>query len=382
MKKKKDEINLIEALNILESEKGISKEIVLEAIESSLLTATRKNFDIDQESRVAFDQETGKIQLFVKKEVVEEVFDENTEISLEDAKEKNPIYEIGDIVEEEVVPKNFDRITAQTAKQVITQKLREEERNILYDKFVNMEKELVTGTVKRFDKKNVILTINGMEAILSQQEQIFKEKYTINDKIKVYISEIKQTPKGINAFVSRKDPRFVVRLFEEKVTEIHDGVVEVKSVSREAGQRTKIAVHSNDPNVDAISACIGEKGVKINSIIKELNGEKIDLIYWSEDVRQFVSAALSPCKVLGVEVSEEENVAKAVVPDDQLSLAIGKEGQNVRLAVKLANMKIDIKNESAAIEIGFINEESYFENETPKSDIAKNLLEEDEEELV
>ncbi len=360
MRKKKEEINLIEALEILENDKGISREVVLEAIETSLLTATRKNFELDQESRVAIDYETGKIQLFVKKEIVEEVFDENTEVSLEYAREKNPNYEIGDIIEEEVVPKNFDRITAQTAKQVITQKLRTEERNILYEKFVTMEKELVTGVVKRFDKRNVILTINDMEAVLLQQEQIINEKYTINDKIKVYIVEIKQTPKGVNAFVSRKDPKFVVRLFEEKVTEIHDGIIEIKSISREAGQRTKLALKSNDENIDAISACIGTNSIKINSIIKELNGEKIDLIYWSEDVRDFIASSLSPCKVLGVEVSEEDDVAKVVVPDDQLSLAIGKEGQNVRLAVKLANRKIDIKSESVAKELNFIKEESYF----------------------
>ncbi len=376
MRKKKDEINLIEALNILEQEKGISKEVVMEAIETSLLTVTKKNFDLNEESRVAIDSVTGKIQLFVKKEVVEEVFDENIEISLEDAQERNPIYEIGDIIEEEIVPKNFDRITAQTAKQVITQKLRSEERNILYEKFVNMEKELITGTIKRFDRRNVILTINGMEATLLQQEQILNEKYTINDRLKVYITEIKQTPKGINAFVSRKDPKFVVRLFEEKVTEIHDGIVEIKSVSREAGQRTKIAITSNDENVDAISACIGERGVKINSIIEELNGEKIDLIYWNEDVRQFVAASLSPCKVLGVEICEDENIAKVVVPDDQLSLAIGKEGQNVRLAVKLANSKIDIKSESVAKETSFIKPESYFELEQHKEEILEDFLSE------
>lgn len=360
MKKKKDEINLIDALNILEQEKGISKEIVLEAIETSLLTATKKNFDIDQESRVTFDRETGKIQLFVKKEVVEEVFDDNTEISLEVAREKNPTYEIGDIIEQEVIPKDFDRITAQTAKQVITQKLRAEERNILFEKFSNMEKELVTGVIKRFDRKNVVMTINDMEAIMLQQEQIINERYTINDKIKVYIVEIKQTPKGVNAFVSRKNPKFVVRLFEEKIPEIHDGTVDIKSVSREAGQRTKLAIFSNDKNVDAISACIGLNGMKINSIIQELNGEKIDLIYWSEDKREFISSALSPCKVLGVEMCEDEEVAKVVVPDDQLSLAIGKEGQNVRLAVKLTGIKIDIKNESVARDTDFIKEESYF----------------------
>ncbi len=375
MKNKKEEINLIEALDILEREKGISREIVLEAIESSLLTATKKNFDLDQESRVAFDYETGKIQLFVKKEVVEEVFDDNTEVTLEYAREKNPNFEIGDIIEEEVVPKNFDRITAQTAKQVITQKLRAEERNILYDKFVTMEKELITGTVKRFDKKNVILTINDIEAVLLQQEQIVNEKYTINDKIKVYIVEIKQTLKGINAFVSRKDPRFVTRLFEEKVTEIHDGIVEIKSVSREAGQRAKVAIVSNDENVDAISACIGNNGVKISSIIQELNGEKIDLIYWNEDIRQFIASSLSPCKVLGVEISEEDDIAKVVVPDDQLSLAIGKEGQNVRLAVKLVNKKIDIKNETVARDINFINEGSYF-------DVTSNFSLEDKEEKI
>ncbi len=369
MKKGRDEINLISALEILENEKGIDRNVILEAIETSLITATKKSFDIDQESRVAIDYETGKIQLFVKKLVVEEVYDDNTEISLEAARLKNPNFELDDIVEEEVIPNDFDRITAQTAKQVITQKIRSVERTILYDKFVNLEKELVTATIQRFDKRNVILSINEMEGILLQSEQIINEKYKINDKIKVYIMEIKQSPKGIHAIVSRKNEQFVARLFEEKITEIHDGIIEIKSVSREAGNRAKIAVFSKDENVDAIGSCVGVNGMKINSIISELNGEKIDLIKWNEDERAFIAAALSPCKVIGVELTEE-GVAKVVVPDDQLSLAIGKEGQNVRLAVRLTNKKIDIKNETTARETNFISEDSYFKNKDVDTELT------------
>lgn len=337
---------LIEALNQLEKEKDISKDIILEALENSLLAACKNNFGRSDNIRVNIDRVTGQVNVYAMKEVVEEVTEPALQISLAQARVKDPIKEIGDIVAIEVTPKNFGRIAAQKAKQVVVQKIREEERKVLYNYYISREKDIVTGIVQRYVGNNISINLGKADAILTENEQVKGEVFRPTDRIKLYILEVKDTTKGPRITVSRSHPELVKRLFEAEVAEIQDGTVEIKSISREAGSRTKIAVWSNDPDVDAVGACVGLNGARVNAIVSELRNEKIDIITWSSDPAQFIENALSPAKVVSVTVDENEKTAKVIVPDYQLSLAIGKEGQNARLAAKLTGYKIDIKSES------------------------------------
>ncbi len=336
----------IEALNELEREKGIAKEIIFEAIEAALISAYKKNFGSKQNVDVLMERDTGVVKVYAKKTVVETVEDEFTEVSLEEAKEINPKYDLEDIVDFEVTPKNFGRIAAQTAKQVVMQRLKEAERKNIYNEFAGRETDLVTGIVERVDKKMVTIDLGKIEAVLPLQEQIPGEKYQVNDRLKSFILEVKKTTKGPQIVVSRTHPFLVKRLFELEVPEIHDGIVEIKAISREPGSRAKIAVYSADENVDPIGACIGPKGMRVQRIVDELKGEKIDIIKYSLDQKEYLANSLSPAKVIDVKINEEEKSAEIVVPDFQLSLAIGKEGQNARLSAKLTGWKIDIKCES------------------------------------
>lgn len=350
MDTKKDNIDsgreLIEALDQLEKEKDIKKEIILDALENSLLAACKNNFGRADNIRVNIDRITGQVNVYAMKEVVEEVTEPTLQISLAEAKMRDPIKEIGDIVAIEVTPKNFGRIAAQKAKQVVVQRIREEERKVVYNYFLSREKDIVTGIVQRYVGNSVAVNLGKADALLTENEQVKGEVFRPTERIKLYILEVKDTTKGPRITVSRSHPDLVKRLFESEVTEIQDGTVEIKSISREAGSRTKIAVWSNDPDVDAVGACVGLNGARVNAIVHELRNEKIDIVNWSSDPAQFIENALSPAKVVSVTVDEEEKTAKVIVPDYQLSLAIGKEGQNARLAAKLTGYKIDIKSES------------------------------------
>ena len=363
-----DSAEFMEALNEIVKEKGIDKEVIYEAIESSLVSACKKNFGTSQNIKVVMDRETGNIEVYAQKDVVDQVEDPMLQISVEQAKEINPIYQVGDVVDFVVTPKNFGRISAQTAKQVVVQKFREAEREILFNQYISKEKEIVIGIVQRIEKKNVIVQLGKIDAILAPNEQIPGEHYKFMDRIKVYVVEVKQTTKGPQIFVSRTHPELVKRLFEQEVPEVFDGTVEIKSIAREAGSRTKIAVYSKDPNVDAVGACVGQNGYRVNVVVNELCGEKIDIINWSDDPKEFIAAALSPSKVVTVAINPNEQSARIVVPDHQLSLAIGKEGQNARLSAKLTGWRIDIKSESQAYETGFITENGNF----PEEDIIKS----------
>ena len=349
--------DLIEALNLIVTEKGIDPDIIFEAIETSLVTACKKNFGNNQNVKVVINRENGEVNCFSQKEVVDEVFDPNLEISIEEAREIKPYYELGDFVDIVVTPKNFGRIAAQTAKQVVVQKFREAERDILFNEYITKEKELVTGIVQRKEHKNVIIALGKMDALLTVKEQIPGEEYNFQDRIKVYVVEVKQTSKGPIINVSRTHPELVKRLFEQEVPEIYDGSIEIKSISREAGSRTKIAVKSNKNGLEAVPSCVGQNGSRVNVIMNELNGEKIDIIEWNEDPKKFIFAALSPSKVTGVFDNEETKTATVIVPDKQLSLAIGKEGENARLAANLTGWKIDLKSETKAVETNFITKE-------------------------
>lgn len=352
-----DRVEFINALNQIEKEKGIDKEVIFEAIETSLVSACKKNFGTSQNIKVVINRETGDVACYAQKEVVEEVEDKMLQISLEDARNINPYFVIGDIIDIEVTPKNFGRISAQTAKQVVVQKFREAEREILYNQYITKEKDIMTGIVQRRERKNVIVQLGKIDAILTPNEQIPFEEYNFMDRIKVYVLEVKQSTKGPQIYVSRTHPELVKRLFEQEVPEVYDGTVEIKSIAREAGSRTKIAVYTKDKNVDALGACVGQNGYRVNVIVNELHGEKIDVINWSEDPKEFIAAALSPSKVVAVSINEQDQSAKIVVPDHQLSLAIGKEGQNARLSAKLTGWRIDIKSETQAKETHFLEEE-------------------------
>ncbi len=336
----------IQALDQIEEEKGIAKEVLLEAIEAALISAYRRNFGSAQNVSVDIDRNTGVIHVYARKNVVAEVTDPRLEISLEEAKSISPKYQEDDVVEMEVTPRNFGRIAAQTAKQVVVQRIREAERGIVYEEYAGRENDIVTGIVQRFEHKNVFVDLGKTEAVLTPQEQSPNEVYKQGDRIKTYVVEVKKTTKGPQIIVSRTHPGLLKRLFELEVPEIHDGVVEIKAIAREAGHRSKVAVASEDENVDAIGACVGPKGVRVQTIVNELRGEKIDIVEWNSDPAKFVANALSPAKVVSVTVDPEHKIARVVVPDYQLSLAIGKEGQNARLAAKLTNWKIDIKSES------------------------------------
>lgn len=343
---------LLEALADLMREKGISKEVIMEAIEAALVSAYKRNFGQAQNVRVDLNMDTGTIRVLARKDVVEEVTDPRLEISLEEAQRLNPNYQIGDVVELEVTPRDFGRIAAQTAKQVVTQRVREAERSIIYSEFVDREDDIMTGIVQRIDPRFVYVSLGKAEALLPANEQMPNETYKPHDRLKVYITKVEKTTKGPQIFVSRTHPGLLKRLFELEVPEIYDGTVEIKSIAREAGDRSKISVHSDNPEVDPVGACVGPKGQRVQAIVDELNGEKIDIVRWSADPVEFVANALSPAKVLRVIVNEEQKATTVIVPDYQLSLAIGKRGQNARLAAKLTSWKIDIKSESEAQEMG------------------------------
>lgn len=340
-----DRTELIEALDAIEKEKQISKDIILEAVENSLLAACKNQYGKSDNIRVSIDRETGAVGVFAQLEVVEDgmVEDEVLQIGLSEANLKYGDVAVGETVETEVTPKNFGRIAAQKAKQVVVQKIREEERKVLYVQFLEKEREVITGVVQRYSGRNICIHLGKVDAILMESEQVPGERFRPTEHIKLYVVEVKDTPKGPRITVSRTHPEFVKRLFEEEVMEIQDGTVEIKSIAREAGSRTKIAVYTQNPNVDAVGACVGMNGNRVNAIVEELRGEKIDIIDWSESPAILIENALSPAKVTSVEVNEEDKTARVIVEENQLSLAIGKEGQNARLAAKLTGFKIDIK---------------------------------------
>ena len=354
---------LLEALNVLEKEKDISKETLLEAIENSLLTACKNHFGKIDNIKINMNHETCDYELYAEKEVVEEVEDPMTQISLEKARELNPKYALGDLIHVEIKSKEFGRIATTNAKNVILQKIREEERKVLFDQYYSLEKEVVTGVVQRYFGRNISINLGKVDATLKETEQVKGEHFEPTERIKVYILEVKDTTKGPRILVSRTHPELVKRLFEAEVAEVKDGTVEIKSISREAGSRTKIAVASNDPNVDPVGACVGVNGARVNAIVEELRGEKIDIINWNENPALLIENALSPAKVISVWADEDEKTAQVIVPDYQLSLAIGKEGQNARLAARLTGYKIDIKSETQARELGLFDEMMYEESD-------------------
>lgn len=347
---------LLDALTILEKEKNISKETLLEAIENSLLTACKNHFGKADNVKVVIDPDTCEYHCYQEKTVVETVEDPIEQISLQNAQMINGKYTLGDIVQVEVKSKEFGRIATQNAKNVILQKIREEERKVIYDEYFSMEKEVVTGVVQRYVGRNVSINLGKADALLTESEQIKGETFQPTERIKVYILEVKATSKGPKILVSRTHPELVKRLFESEVSEVRDGIVEIKAISREAGSRTKIAVWSNDPDVDPVGACVGLNGARVNAIVNELRGEKIDIITWDENPAILIQNALSPAKVISVIADADEKAAKVVVPDYQLSLAIGKEGQNARLAARLTGFKIDIKSETQVRESGELDE--------------------------
>ena len=345
-----DSSELIIAMEELEKEKGIKKDYLLEAIETALVTAYKRNFDSAENVRITMDKETGEIHVYAEKDVVEkpeDVENNKLQISLEDAKRINSKLEVGDKAEIEQVPKNFGRIAAQTAKQVIVQKIREASRNFLFDEFNERKGEIVSGIVQKADGGTVVLDLGKLEGIMPVKEQIPTEKYKVNDKIRAYIVDVERGTKGApQVIVSRAHNDFVRKLFELEIPEIYEGLIEIKGVSRDPGNRCKVAVYSSNENIDPVGSCVGQKGIRIQNIINELNGEKIDVIEWSEDPATYISAALLPAEVMAVDVKPEEKFAQVIVRDDQLSLAIGKAGQNARLVARLTNWKIDIKSES------------------------------------
>lgn len=343
--------DLRDALDVLEKEKNISKDTLLEAIEQSLIQACKNHFGKADNVHVMIDPETCDFSVYADRTVVEHVEDPALEISLVDAQKTNTNAEIGDVMKVEIQSKEFGRIATQNAKNVILQKIREEERKVLYDQYYGIEKEVVTGIVQRVMGKNVSINLGKADAVLTENEQVKGETFQPTERVKVYILEVKDTPKGPRILVSRTHPGLVKRLFESEVAEVRDGTVEIKSIAREAGSRTKLAVWSNDPDVDPVGACVGVNGARVSAIVNELRGEKIDIINWDENPAILIENALSPAKVIAVMADPDEKTALVVVPDYQLSLAIGKEGQNARLAAKLTGYKIDIKSESQAAEL-------------------------------
>lgn len=339
--------DLVGALEEIERERGIGMNTLLEAVEQALVSAYRRHFGTAENVVVRLDRSTGQFRMFVQKKVVEEVADPDAEISLAEAREIHPGYEVGDVVEKEVDTQVFGRIAAQTAKQVVVQRIREAERDMIYDEFIQREGDIITGVVQRVQGRHVFVDLGRVESVLAPGDQIPGEYYRPGERIKVYVAEVKKTNRGPQVVISRSHPNLVKRLFELEVPEIHDGVVEVMGIAREAGGRTKIAVRSRDDRVDPVGACVGQRGMRVQAVVNELHGEKIDIIKWSDDPAEFIANALSPSRVTEVTIEEgEEKVARVVVPDHQLSLAIGRAGQNARLAAKLTGWKIDIKSES------------------------------------
>ena len=361
-----DNKELILALEDLEKEKGIKKELLLESIETALVTAYKRNFDSLENVKVSMDRKTGATHVYAIKEVKEKVENPETEISLKDAKKINPDADLGETVDIEIVPKNFGRIAAQTAKQVIIQKLRELEREIIFTEFNDRKGEIVSGIIQKADKNIVIMDLGKLEGIMPLKEQIPTEKYHVNDKIKGYVLDVEKGAKGApQVIVSRSHPDFVRKLLEFEIPEIYEGVIEIKSISRDPGHRSKVAVYSPDPNIDPVGSCVGQKGVRIQNVINELNGEKIDVIEWNEDPAIYIASSLLPAKILAVDVGMKDNekFAQVIVPDDQLSLAIGKAGQNARLAARLTDWKIDIKSETQFRKILMEKQEAKNEDE-------------------
>ncbi len=354
---------LVEAIDLLEREKEISRETLFEAIESSLLIACRNNFGKSDNIHITMDRDTCEYEVYAEKTVVEEVLDKSLEISLEEAKKIDPEAEIGSTVKIDINSKEFGRIATQNAKNAILQKIREEERNSVYDRFQGLTRDVVTGIVQRVNGRNISINLGKADAILSEKEQVRGEILRPTDRIKVYILDVRNTPKGPRISVSRTHPELVKKLFEAEVAEVRDGTVEIKSISREAGSRTKIAVYSNDPDVDAVGACVGMNGNRVNAVVSELGGEKIDIVNWDENPALFIENALSPSQVISVIVDPDEKTAKVVVPNLQLSLAIGKEGQNARLAARLTGYKIDIKSEDQAKDAPGFRMEDYLTDE-------------------
>ncbi|AUJ26644.1 MULTISPECIES: transcription termination factor NusA [Virgibacillus] len=356
---------LFDAIDYLAKEKGIDKKILMEALEAALISAYKKNFKSATNVRVELNEDTGKMAVYSRKTIVDEVEDPQQEIPIQEAKEINPNYELDDVVEVEVTPKDFGRIAAQAAKQVVTQRVREAERGVIFSEYSDREDDVMTGIIQRKDPRYVYVHLGKVEAKLPEAEQMPTEEYHVHDRIKVYVTKVENTSKGPQIYISRSHPGLLKRLFEMEVPEIYDGIVEIKSVAREAGDRSKISVHAPDPEIDPVGSCVGQKGQRVQAIVNELKGEKIDIVQWSEDPVVYVSNALSPSKVLTVLVNEEEKSTTVVVPDYQLSLAIGKRGQNARLAAKLTGWKIDIKSETDAREEGLLDEveETYSDNE-------------------
>ncbi len=343
----------LEALKEVGKEKGIAPEVLFDAVEAALVSAYKRNFNTASNVRVYLERATGEFHVYAQKKVVEKVENKVTEISLADAHKINESYVVGDIVEVKVTPANFGRIAAQTAKQVVVQRIREAERGIIYEEYSNRSSDIMTGIVQRMEGHNVFIDLGKTEAVLTPSEQIATEHYKHNDRIKVYVVEVKRTSKGPQIVVSRTHPGLLKRLFELEVPEIQDGTVEIKSVAREPGMRSKIAVYSADEEVDPVGSCVGQKGLRVQAVVDELRGEKIDIVKWNEDPAKYIANSLSPAKVVSVAVNEEKKMSRVIVPDYQLSLAIGKEGQNARLAAKLTGWKIDIKSESQAAQEDF-----------------------------
>ena len=373
---------LMEALDILEKEKNISKDTLLGAIEQSLIQACKNHFGKADNVHVTINPETCDFSVYAEREVKEFVDDPALEISLVDAQKINTNAELGDMIKVEIHSKEFGRIATQNAKNVILQKIREEERKVLYDQYYGMEKEVVTGIVQRIMGRNVSVNLGKADGMLSENEQVKGEEFHPTERIKVYILEVKDTPKGPRILVSRTHPGLVKRLFEEEVSEVHDGTVEIKAIAREAGSRTKIAVKSNDPSVDPVGACVGVNGARVNAIVNELRGEKIDIINWDENPAYLIENALSPAKVICVVADEEAREAQVIVPDYQLSLAIGKEGQNARLAARLTGFKIDIKSETQAKEMGLFEQMGLQYGDAPAPSYEEENAEDAEQEAT
>lgn len=365
---------LFDAIQYLEKEKGIDKDILMEALEAALISAYKKNFKSATNVRVDINEESGSMHVFARKDIVEEVEDNQQQLSLEEAKKIHPNYEIGDVVEVEVTPKDFGRIAAQAAKQVVTQRVREAERGVIFNEFVDREEDVMTGIIQRKDPRFVYINLGKIEAKLPESELMPTEQYNVHDRLKVYVTKVENTNKGPQVYVSRTHPGLLKRLFEMEVPEIYDGTVEIRSVAREAGDRSKISVHAEDPELDPVGSCVGQRGQRVQTIVDELKGEKIDIVEWSLDPVVYVSNALSPSKVVEVLVNEDDKATTVIVPDYQLSLAIGKRGQNARLAAKLTGWKIDIKSESEAREEGLLTE-SGTDEENSYSEIDEDLFE-------
>nr|WP_236838548.1 transcription termination factor NusA [Caldalkalibacillus salinus] len=363
----------MEALTAVEKEKGISKEVLIEAIEAALISGYKRNFNSAQNVRVDINRETGSVRVFARKNVVEEVVDPRLEMSLEAAHAMDPTYQVDDIVELEVTPKDFGRIAAQTAKQVVTQRIREAERGIIFSEFIDREEDIMTGIVQRQDPRFLYVDLGKAEGLLPINETMPTDRFQHGDRVKAFISKVEKTTKGPQILLSRTHPGLLKRLFELEVPEIYEGIVEIKSAAREAGDRSKIAVYSANPDVDPVGACVGPRGTRVQTIVDELNGEKIDIVHWSEDPTVYVANALSPSKVVRVDVDEEEKMTRVIVPDYQLSLAIGKRGQNARLAAKLTGWKIDIKSESDAEALGLLDD-------VPEEDAPEDARETDVDE--